>query len=79
MGPICCPRNSIKDYHTRLRNTPEERRFRFSSHGGENVTALRTFFGGGGGNKKGNHHLTDLGVYGSVILGLNPKINVGIC
>jgi hypothetical protein len=26
MGPIRCPETSVKDYHSTLRNTPEERR-----------------------------------------------------
>jgi hypothetical protein len=26
MGPICYPETSVKDYHSTLRNTPEERR-----------------------------------------------------
>jgi hypothetical protein len=26
MGPIYCPETSVKDYHSTLRNTPEERR-----------------------------------------------------
>jgi hypothetical protein len=26
MGPICCPETSVKDYNSKLRNTPEERR-----------------------------------------------------
>jgi hypothetical protein len=26
MGPIRCPQTSVKDYHSTLRNTPEERR-----------------------------------------------------
>jgi hypothetical protein len=28
MGPIRCPETSVKDYHSTLRNTPEERRSR---------------------------------------------------
>jgi hypothetical protein len=31
MGPICCPETSAKDYHSTLRNTPEERRYQSSS------------------------------------------------
>jgi hypothetical protein len=27
MGPTGCPETSVKDYHTTLRNTPEERSF----------------------------------------------------
>jgi hypothetical protein len=26
MGPICCPETSVKDYHSKLRNMPEEHR-----------------------------------------------------
>jgi hypothetical protein len=26
MGPIRCPETSVKEYHSTLRNTPEERR-----------------------------------------------------
>jgi hypothetical protein len=32
MGPIRCPETSVQDYHSTLRNIPEERRSRFSSY-----------------------------------------------
>jgi hypothetical protein len=39
MGQICCPETSVKDYHTALRNGPEER----GSHQSEVRSLNRTW------------------------------------
>jgi hypothetical protein len=39
MGPILCPETSLKDYHSTLRDIPEERRYH--EHRGGSLTSRK--------------------------------------
>jgi hypothetical protein len=41
MGPLGCPETSVQNYHSALRNTPEERRYHV--HRGGSVKSVSTF------------------------------------
>jgi hypothetical protein len=40
-GPICCPETSVQDYHSTLRNNPEDRRSSFFITHGANWKIIR--------------------------------------
>jgi hypothetical protein len=44
MGPICCPETSVKDYHSTLRYTPEERKSHQHRGGSLKSLKVRVFY-----------------------------------